>query len=116
MPALGCKRMLNKILRETEVNEFLQSCTDTEPFEFVDQVLDYFDCSYRALGREIERIPTEGPLVIVVGRVLGLLECAALLKLVGQVRRDLRVVTNDVLMSFRPLRPLLLPPAAIGGA
>jgi putative hemolysin len=108
--------MLNRILRETEVNEFLRSCADAEGFEFVDQVLDYFDCSYKAVGREIERIAPEGPLVIRVGRPLGLLECTALLKLVGQVRRDLRVVTNDVLMAFTPLRPLLIPPEAIGAA
>jgi putative hemolysin len=108
--------MLKKILREHEVNSFLAGCAGAEGFEFVEQVLDYFDCSYKVVGREIERIPAEGPLVILVGRALGLLECAALLKLVGQVRRDLRVVTNDVLMSFTPLRPLLLPAEAIGAA
>jgi putative hemolysin len=108
--------MLKKILRESEVNAFLGASAGLEGFEFVEQVLDYFDCTYKVVGREIERIAAEGPLLIAVDRPLGLLECAALLKLVGQVRRDVRVAANDRLLSFAPLRSLLIPAEAIGAA
>lgn len=116
MRALLSAPVLNKILRENEVNAFLSECAGTDGFEFVERVLDYFNCSYKVVGREIERIPSEGPVVILVSGSLGLLECAALLRLIGQLRRDLRVVMNDALMAFTPLRPLLVPPEAIGAA
>src|ERR1700682_921379 len=107
---------LNKLLRENEVNAFLRECEGVEGFEFVEKVLDYFNSSYSVVIREIERIPSEGRVLIVANHPLGLLEAAALLKLVGQVRRDVRVVANDVLTPLAPLRALLLPVEAIGTA
>jgi putative hemolysin len=107
---------LKKLLRENEVNAFLREREGVEGFEFVEQVLDYFNASCSVVDREIERIPSEGRVVIAAHQPLGLLEAAALLKLVGQVRRDVRIVANDLLAPFAPLRPLLLPPEAIGSA
>jgi putative hemolysin len=104
---------LKKLLRENEVNAFVNECEGAEGFEFIEKVLDYFNASYSAIGREIERIPSEGRVVIIANHTLGLVDGAALLKLVGQVRRDVRIVANDVLMPFRALRSLLLPAEAI---
>src|SRR5258708_5746735 len=116
MRALLSAPMLNRILRENEVNAFLGECAGAEGFEFVERVLDYFNCSYKVVAREIELIPADGPVLIALTGRLGLLECAALLKLIGQVRRDVRIVANDALLAFAPLRPLLLPAAAVGTA
>ena len=107
---------LKKLLRENEVNAFLRECRGSEGFEFVEQVLDYFDCSYSAVGREVELIPSEGPVVLACDRPLGLLEAAVLLKLVATVRQDVRMVANDRLLPFAPLRPLLLPAEAANAA
>lgn len=104
---------IKKLLRENQVNAFLQECDGAEGFEFVDRVLDYLNFSYRVVGREIERIPSEGPALIRVNRPLGLADCAALLKLVGEVRRDVRIVANDALSPIRALRPLLVAPEAV---
>ncbi len=87
-----------------------------EGFEFLDQVLDDLDFSYRVVGREIERIPPEGPLLLLVNRPLGLAECAAVVKLLREVRRDVRVVANDCLGSVIPLRPVLVASEAVGAA
>jgi putative hemolysin len=107
---------IKKLMRETDVNAFLRNCEAAEGFEFVEKVLDYFDCSYAAVAREVERIPSEGAVVLLVNRPLGLLEAAALLKLVRSVRRDVHLVANDALTPLAPLRPLLLPPQALRAA
>src|ERR1700694_5749743 len=104
---------LNKLMRENEVNGFLRACEGVEGFEFVERVLDYFNSSYSVVDREIERIPSEGKVVLFINRPLGLLEAAALIKLVRHVRPDVRVVANDGLMPFPGLRSLLVPPQAI---
>src|SRR5262245_36017766 len=101
---------------EARLNDFLKSCEGAEGFEFVDKVLDYLNFTYRVVGREIERIPSEGPVLILVNRPLGLADCAALAKLVGEVRRDVRIVANDALSPLAPLRPLLLQPGAVRNA
>ena len=103
---------LKKLLRENEVNAFLRDCQGIDGLEFVEQVLDHFKCSYSAIGREVDLIPSEGAVVLARAQPLGLLEACALLKLVASVRQDVRVIANDRLLPFGALRPLLVPPEA----
>jgi putative hemolysin len=107
---------IRKLLRETEVNAFLRKCETAEGFEFVEKVLEYFDCSYSIVAREIERIPAEGAVVLRLNRPPSLLEAATLLKLVRSVRRDVRLVANARLNPFEPLRPLLVSSEALRAA
>jgi len=103
---------LKKLLRENEVNAFLRECEGGEGLEFIEQVLDHFKCSYSAVGRELDLIPSEGAVVLASARPLGLLEAAALLKLLASVRRDVRMIANDRLLPFKALRTLLVPEEA----
>src|SRR5262249_54876161 len=91
---------IRKQLRKTEVNAFLRSCQSAEGFEFVERVLEYFDCSYSIVAREVERIPAEGSVVLLVHRAPSLLEAAALLKLVRTVRGDVRLAANARLSPY----------------
>ena len=57
-----------------------------------------------------------GRVVIVANHPLGALDALALMHLVGSVRRDVKVLANDVLMQIAPLAPLLLPLPVFGAA
>lgn len=105
---------LRKIVREADVNAFLAGAAGLEGMEFIDRILEHFNFSYSAVGREIDNIPAEGRVVIVANHPLGLLDGVALLKLVSSVRRDVRIVANDILMQFRQLHPVLLPVVNLG--
>ena len=98
------------------MNDFLEDCEGIEGFEFVDKVLDFLGYSYRVVGRDMERIPSDGPVLLQVNRPIGLAECAALAKLVGEVRRDVRVVANDALRPIHALGPLLIAAEAVPAA
>ncbi len=106
--------MLKKLLREDDVNDVLAQCAGLQDFEFVDKILEIFNLSYKVIDRELDNIPAEGRVVIVANHPLGLLDGFALLKLVGKVRRDVRIVVNDVLMHFKPMHGLLLPVVSFG--
>lgn len=105
----GLFRFLRWLSREQEINRFLAQHQEVEAPEFVDLVLDYFDFSLSVSDSERENIPTEGRVIIVANHPIGTLDGLALLKLVRSVRRDVRIVANDILMQFEPLQPLLLP-------
>lgn len=96
------------LLRERDVNVFLSESVDAEGYEFVERVLDYFDASYNAIGRDLERFPAEGPVIVLPNRSPGLLEAALILKLLRQLRPDVRLVVNDRLLAVGGLRPLLV--------
>ena len=105
---------LKKLLRERELNILFAQCDQLEGLEFVDKVLEDFNFSYSVVGREKENIPVEGRVVIVANHPLGILDGLALIKMVSEIRRDVRIVANDVLMQIKPLQSLLLPVINLG--
>ncbi len=101
--------MLKKLTHEEEVNRFLNKHQHLQGFDFIDQVFDYFNFSYSVSHSDRYNIPASGRLVIVANHPLGALDGLALLKLVGEVRRDVKIIVNDVLTQFNAIDNLLLP-------
>ncbi len=100
---------LRFLCHESEFKQFEQNHPHLEGFDFVEQVLENFDFSYRVMDREREHIPTSGKVILVANHPIGSLDGLALLKLVSEVRRDVKVLATEVLYSIEPLRSLLLP-------
>ncbi|WP_027857302.1 GNAT family N-acyltransferase [Marinobacterium jannaschii] len=101
--------LLRKLVHENEINQFLQTNSDATGFEFIDRVLDHFNFGYTLSNKDRINIPSSGRVVIVANHPLGALDGLALLKMVGEVRRDVKIVANDLLMHFDPLKRLFLP-------
>ncbi len=106
--------LLRKLVREQEINGFLDEHQDLKGFEFVDKVLEHFNFSYNLSHTDRANIPSSGRVVIVANHPLGALDGLALLKMVGEIRRDVKIIANDLLLSLAPLKSLLLPVDNIG--
>jgi len=100
---------LRYLLKEKEINSFSAEYPHLHGVDFVEQILEYFHFSYSTRDTEKENIPTEGRLVIIANNPIGSLDGLALIKLVSEVRRDIKVVANKTSMSITPLHALLLP-------
>ena len=100
---------LRRLTHEQEVNRFLEQHSQLTGFDFIDEVLDYFNFSYSITNRHRNNIPATGRVVIVANHPLGALDGLSLLKMVGEVRRDVKIVANDMLLNFDALSPLFLP-------
>jgi len=101
--------MLRRLFHEQEVNAFLEDNNNYQGFEFIDQVLDYFNFTYNLSNKDLMNIPSSGRVLIIANHPLGALDGLALLKMIGEIRKDVRIVANDMLSSFSQLSPLLLP-------
>ncbi len=106
--------ILRSLFREVEFRRFSERYPHLTGFDFVEQALDHFDFGITVSDRERERIPAWGRVVIVANHPIGSLDGLALLNLVGKVRRDVKVVANEVLSAVEPLQSLLLPVDAFG--
>lgn len=106
--------ILRYLFREVEFRRFAERYPHLTGFDFVEQALDHFDFGVTVSDRERERIPAWGRVVIVANHPIGSLDGLALLKLVSEVRRDVKAVANDVLSAVEPLRSLLLPVDTFG--
>ncbi|EHR41764.1 GNAT family N-acyltransferase [Alishewanella jeotgali] len=103
------KGFLSYLLHEQDFQNFAKRYPHLQGLEFVEQVLDYFNFSYAVRDNELERIPTTGRVVIIANHPIGSLDGLALLKLVSEIRPDVKVLANQLLMALPPLHPLLLP-------
>src|SRR5690606_29618279 len=108
-------RILKLLFHEKEFQQFANTFRHLKGFDFVEQVLDYFQFSYAVRDKERERIPVRGRVVIVANHPIGSLDGLALLKLVREIRPDVKVVANDILATLHPLHNLLLPVDNMGG-
>ncbi|HBH27826.1 MAG TPA: GNAT family N-acetyltransferase [Desulfofustis sp.] len=103
------KPILRRLLHESSFIEFAEKYPHLQGIEFVEQILESFGFSYAVSDRERENIPSEGKVMIIANHPIGTLDGLALLKLVHEIRSDVRIVASDLLMSIAPLRPCLLP-------
>lgn len=102
-------RVLRLVLREKDFVAFAREYPQLQGMDFVEQVLAYFDFDYLVRMNERSRIPVSGPVVIVANHPIGSLDGLVLLKMVHEIRPDVKVVANTMLQKIEPLRSMLLP-------
>jgi putative hemolysin len=100
---------LRHIVHETEINAFLSSNRDVSGLEWIDRVFERFNFSYSVSARERANIPASGRVVIIANHPIGSLDGLALLRLVGEIRQDVKIIANDLLNHFEQLQKLLIP-------
>ena len=100
---------LRTLFHESEIQQFEKKYSHLTGFDFIDEVLKYFDFTYKISGRDLERIPSHGRVIIVANHPLGTLDGLALLNLVRKVRPDVKAVANEFLSCFEAYDPVLLP-------
>lgn len=107
--------LLRRVACEERINAFLAETAGLAGFAFVERAIELLQLRYSVANTDRENIPVEGRVVIVANHPLGALDALALIHLVGSVRRDVKVLANDMLMQFTQLSPLLLPLPVFGG-
>lgn len=106
-------RTLGRWSRFDTLDHFLAESGHLRDFAFVDASLEHLQARYAVEAGG--RIPERGRLLIVANHPSGALDALALLHHVGSVRRDVRIVANDLLSMLEPLAGLLLPVRILGG-
>jgi len=101
--------LLKKLVHENEINDFLATHKLATGIEFIERVFEYFNFSYSVDSRDKNNIPAKGKVVIIANHPIGSLDGLAILKLISEVRRDVKIVANDMLMNFENLRDLFIP-------
>ena len=107
--------LLRQLVHETDIKEFVEKYPHIDGIDFVEHVLDYFNVTYSIRDNEKQNIPSTGKVVIIANHPIGSLDGLVLLKLVHEVRTDVKVIANQMLMSIKTLNNLLLPVDNMGG-
>ena len=106
---------LKWLLRERDFQAFAAQFPHLKGLDFVEQALSQLDFDYHVSDAQLENIPAEGRVILVANHPIGSLDGLALLRLLGRIRPDVKIVANQLLAGLAPLRPLLLPVDNLGG-
>jgi putative hemolysin len=101
-------KTLKKLIRQDEINEFLQQTSHLGTFEFIEEILEYFNFTYKISNNETENIPKTGRTIIIANHPQGALDSLCLIHLVSKIRKDIKITANTFLSSIPQLKPLLI--------
>lgn len=101
--------LLKMLTPDKELKQFNTRFAQSTGLDYVSRILEHFGFSYLVRHAEKERIPASGKVVIVANHPIGTLDGLALLKMVSEIRSDVKIVGEDALTQIAPLSPVLLP-------
>lgn len=102
-------KLLDKVLHTDEINDFIEKNQHLKNFTFLDAILKEFEFGYKISNKHTAKIPAEGRLMIVANHPIGSLDGLALLRMVYDIRPDVKIVATPLLSSIEPLKDLFLP-------
>jgi len=100
--------LLKKLVHQDEINHFIETNKHLEGLEFNDAVLEHFQFTFRVSNKDRLRIPDQGRVIIVANHPIGSLDGLALLKMVSEIRTDVKIVATTMLSHIDPLSKLFI--------
>ena len=101
--------LLSSVMHLKQINNFIEHQRSKSGIDFIDELLEELDISYSLSAKDKSKIPSEGKLFVVSNHPLGGIDGIILLKLISEVRRDVKIIVNDVLMNIDNLKDHFLP-------
>lgn len=102
-------KFLSKFLVINQINNFIEKNSIKQGIDFLDALFNHLNVKFDITQEDIGKIPSEGGVIIVSNHPLGGLDGLGLVKTVYSVRKDVKIVANDILMEIPNLRELFLP-------
>lgn len=110
------KRPLSKVLRLDTLNEMYSELHKNESEEpFLDRAMDMLGVRCMQDGQPVCRIPKAGPLVAVCNHPFGVLEGLLLVRMLSEVRSDIKIMANFMLGKIPEMDQHLIEVDPFGG-
>jgi putative hemolysin len=100
---------LSSLMHIKQINNFIEVNSKKYGIDFIDELLETLDISYSVSAKDKLKIPSEGKLFIVSNHPLGGIDGLLLIKLISEVRSDVKIIVNDLLMNIDNLSNNFIP-------
>lgn len=91
------------VLRFNKLNRIYGQIGDKNGIEFIDELIKILEIKYEFDEKELRKIPKEGPFIVVSNHPFGGLDGILLVKIISQVRPDIKVMANFLLKKIEPI-------------
>ena len=101
--------VLNKILKVEKINNFLDKNGDKFGIDFLNSLFSELKFGYNIKMEDLKKIQMNGKVLIIANHPLGGLDGLAIVRMVYEIRKDVKIVVNDILMEIDNLAEFFLP-------
>lgn len=91
------------IFRFSKLNNVYKKVSGKEGTDFIDEVIGLLNLTIEFNEKQVKRIPVTGPVIVVANHPLGGIERLLLIKYLGKVRNDVKVLGDVLLQQVAPL-------------
>ena len=109
MGLAGLSKTLMSILKINRLNDLYEQVRDRSDEHFIDAVFSELELSYSIDEKELERLPANGPAIVVANHPFGGIDGLLLIKTLLKRRTDIRVMANFLLTKIEPINEYFLP-------
>jgi len=100
-------RYIKRVTHEEWLNSVLNKHLSKTGLEFTEALVHEFEMDVTLTGAE--HIPATGGVILASNHPLGGMDGIAFLHAIGKIRPDVRLLVNDLLMTFNNFSPLFVP-------
>ena len=111
-PILSTKfayRIASGMFGWNQVNQFCKSTWNMQIEEFLEQYKAQSKIAHHVPEQHVRRIPKTGPLIIVANHPTGIPDGLAILDTIIRIRKDVKIIANELMHSFPPLAAFTIP-------
>lgn len=105
-------RWFERFVHQDELNFVLRKFHNSSGTDFAIQALGEMGCNIEFINGH--RIPATGPVILVANHPLAGLDALALFSEAGKIRKDIHIITNDVLASIPQFKSHFIPVNKLG--
>jgi len=102
-------KMLMSILKINKINKEYSKIGHLKGLDFLNTLLNNLQINYEISEEELQRIPKEGPFIIVSNHPYGGIDGIILLKIISEIRPDFKVMANFLLRRIDPIKEVIIP-------
>lgn len=101
-------KLFDKAFHFTRLNNLINSIPEEEGYEALcEKIVSQFDLQHS--GETRRQIPAEGPCIVVCNHPTGFAETALLPHMIFQVRKDVKILANEMLSSIPYINEYIIP-------
>ncbi|MBB2952394.1 MULTISPECIES: 1-acyl-sn-glycerol-3-phosphate acyltransferase [Sphingobacterium] len=106
-------KYLERTIHEDDINDIMTRFSDLKGLDFVDALIKDLGVNVELKGAA--NIPIDESVIFASNHPLGGLDGIAFMHAIGQYRKDVKFLVNDILMNVGNLQPLFIPVNKLGG-
>jgi putative hemolysin len=105
----GLAKLLVQASKVKRINRFYELHKDDDPEEFIDAVIKRLNLKFEIREDDLKRIPLTGPFITVSNHPFGGIDGILLMKIIGNIRPDYKIMASYLLQRLKPVENFLLP-------